>query len=278
MSNLQFTNSSLVEYTRLSPNYNSPRKDMDNPNPETRRTYTADDLCRITPHMVVGQLSVESLGAIFANPKREASSNYGIGYDGKKALYVEEKNRSWCSSSPNNDNKAITIECASDKTSPYAFNAKVFNSLIELCVDICKRYNKTKLLWINNRTNALAYKPAPNEMILTVHCWFANTPCPGDWLMGRMNELAEKVTAKLANGKGTLMYRVQIGAFKVKENANNMLERAKLAGFRDAYITEDNGYYKVQIGSYKLLENAKKQQQLAISKGFKSAYIVKAYV
>lgn len=176
------SNSSLVSYTKLSPNHSG------------QRTMKID---RITPHCVVGQCSVEVLGNVFAPASRQASSNYGIGVDGRVGMYVEEKNRSWCSSSSANDQRAVTIECASDTEAPYAFKDVVYNKLIDLCVDICKRNGKTKLLWFGDKTKTLNYTPASNEMVLTVHRWFANKSCPGDWMYSRMGDLANKVTAKL---------------------------------------------------------------------------------
>lgn len=176
------SNSSLVSYTKISPNKNSPRN------------HAID---RITPHCVVGQLSAESICGCFASPSRQASCNYGIGYDGRVSLCVEEKDRSWCSSSAANDNRAITIECASDRTAPYAFNNAVYESLINLCVDICKRNGKSKLLWFGDKTKTLNYSPKSDEMVLTVHRWFANKSCPGDWMYARMGDLAAKVTARL---------------------------------------------------------------------------------
>lgn len=176
------SNSSLVSYTKLSPNHSG------------QRTMKID---RITPHCVVGQCSVETLGNIFAPESRQASSNYGIGVDGRVGMYVEEKNRSWCSSSNANDQRAVTIECASDTEAPYAFKDVVYNKLVDLCVDICKRNGKTKLLWLGDKTKTLNYTPAANEMVLTVHRWFANKSCPGDWMYSRMSDLANKVTAKL---------------------------------------------------------------------------------
>lgn len=182
---MSYTNSSLVSHTNLSPNNSG------------ARTHAID---RITPHCVVGQCSVETLGNIFARSSYQASSNYGIGYDGRVGMYVEEKNRSWCSSSYSNDQRAVTIECASDTTEPYTFRDVVYQKLITLCVDICKRNGKTKLLWFGDKTKTLNYEPKSDEMILTVHRWFANKSCPGDWMYSRMGELAEKVTAQL-NGK-----------------------------------------------------------------------------
>lgn len=178
----KYTNSKLVEYTKLSPNNSG------------TRTHAID---RITPHCVVGQCTIETLGNIFYPSSRQASSNYGIGKDGKVGMFVPESKRSWCSSSSANDQRAVTIECASDASAPYAFNNTVYNKLIELCADICKRNGKTKLVWISDKTKALAYTPKSNEMQITVHRWFANKSCPGDWLIGKMNDLVSKVNAKL---------------------------------------------------------------------------------
>lgn len=176
------SNSKLVSVTKLSPNHSG------------LRTHTID---RITPHCVVGQLSAESICNCFTSPSREASCNYGIGTDGRVALVVEEKNRSWCSSSNANDQRAVTIECASGLEEPYTMNRKVYKSLVNLCVDICKRNNKTKLLWFNDKAKALNYSPKSNEMVLTVHRWFDNKSCPGNWLYGRLDKLAKTVTKKL---------------------------------------------------------------------------------
>ena len=177
------SNSPLVTYTKLSPNHSG------------QRTHSID---RITPHCVVLECSVETLGSIFLPTSRQASCNYGIGADGRVGMFVEEKNRSWCSSSASNDQRAVTIECASDATEPYAMQDAVYQSLIKLCVDICKRGGKTKLLWLGDKAKTLSYSPAPDEMVLTVHRWFANKSCPGDWLYSRLGALAETVTEHLA--------------------------------------------------------------------------------
>ena len=181
---MAYTNSPLVSYTKLSPNHSG------------QRTHSID---RITPHCVVGQCSVETLGNIFLPTSRQASSNYGIGVDGRVGMYVEEKNRSWCSSSAANDQRAITIECASDNTEPYAFKDVVYQRLIELCTDICKRNGKTKLLWLGDKAKTLNYTPKSDEMVLSVHRWFANKSCPGNWMYARMGDLASKVTAALGS-------------------------------------------------------------------------------
>lgn len=177
------SNSSLVSYVSISPNKT------------VGRTSSIDT---ITPHCVVGQISAETIGNVFRPTSAQASSNYGIGYDGKIGMYCEEKDRSWCTSSSANDNRAVTIECASDTIHPYAFKDIVYKKLIELCVDICKRNNKTRLLWLGDKNKTLNYRPEPYEMILTVHRWFANKSCPGDWMYSRMGDLANKVTAQLS--------------------------------------------------------------------------------
>ena len=177
-----YTNSGLVAYKKLSPNHSG------------QRTHSID---RITPHCVVGQISAESLGDWFAKSSTQASSNYGIDKDGRVGLYVEEKNRSWCSSSSANDQRAVTIECASDTSEPYAFRDAVYKKLITLCVDICKRNGKKKLIWFGDKDKTLNYSPKSDEMVLTVHRWFANKSCPGNWMYARMGDLASKVTAQL---------------------------------------------------------------------------------
>lgn len=179
---MAYTNSPLVSYTRLSPNNSG------------TRTHAID---RITPHCIVGQWTAKKGCDFFVNESRW-SCNYVCGIDGV-GLSVEEKNRSLCSSSPANDSRAVTIECASDLSEPYAFRPEVYNRLIDLCVDICKRNGKKKLLWLGTLAMTEAYTPKSDEMVLSVHRWYQpDKSCPGNWLMSRMDELAEKVTMKLA--------------------------------------------------------------------------------
>ena len=222
---MAYTNSSLVAYTKLSPNHSG------------ARTHTID---RITPHCVVGQCSVETLGNIFLPTSRQASCNYGIGADGRVGMYVEEKNRSWCSSSNANDQRAITIECASDTTEPYAFKEVVYNKLVELCTDICRRNGKTKLLWLGDKDTTLNYVPKSGEMVLTVHRWFANKSCPGNWMYARMGDLASKVTAALdGNAEST--------------TTTTTAQTSALYRVRKSWADS-----KSQKGAYKILANAKK--------------------
>lgn len=171
--------SKLVSYVKKSPNFT-----------KGRVNYT-----RFTPHCMVGQLSVETCGEIFAKSSRKASSNYGIGSDGRIACYVDEENRSWCSSSSHNDNRAITVECACDLKTPFAFNDKVWNSLVNLAVDVCRRHGKKRLTWYGK--DGINRTPASDEMILTAHRFFNNTACPGDWFFAREAQFAKEVTAIL---------------------------------------------------------------------------------
>lgn len=176
-----YTNSPLVDCVKMSPNHSG------------KRTHRID---RITPHCVVGQCSAERIGDCFP-AGREASCNYGIGYDGRVCLIVDEANRSWCTSSNANDQRAITIECASDSTHPYAFKDACYKKLVKLCIDICQRNGIKKMLWINNKEKALNYEPKAGEGIFTVHRWYANKSCPGDWMYNRMGQLCDEVNAGL---------------------------------------------------------------------------------
>lgn len=209
------SNSSLVSYVKISPNKTSPRN------------HAIDT---ITIHCVVGQCSVETLGDIFAQTSKQASSNYGIGPDGRIGMYVEEKDRSWCSSSRSNDHRAITIEVASDTTEPYAVTDAAYESLIKLCADICKRNGIKKLLWKADKSLI----GQVDKQNMTVHRWFANKSCPGEYLYSRHYDIANRVNAILGSSNeekpvsSEQMYRVrkswndpksQIGAFKVYDNA-----------------------------------------------------------
>lgn len=225
------SNSSLVCYTKISPNKNSPRN------------HAID---RITPHCVVGQLSAESICGCFTSASVKASCNYGIGTDGRIALCVEEKDRSWCSSSSVNDNRAVTIECASDKSEPYTMTDAVYNSLINLCVDICKRNGKNKLIWFGDKDKTLAYSPKSDEMILTVHRWFKNKSCPGNWLYSRMGDLATKVTVRLGGTTTTAEEKFTFSPYKVKVTANTLnIRRGAGTNYAQAGTIRNGGVYTI---------------------------------
>ena len=217
------SNSSLICYTKISPNKSVPRSKA---------------IDTITIHCMAGQLSVETCGNVFAPTSRKASSNYGIGPDGRIGMYVEEKDRSWCTSSSANDNRAVTIEVASDSKHPYAVTDKAYKALIDLVTDICKRNGIKKLVWStskNDRVNHL------NGCNMTVHRDYANKSCPGDYLYNRHGQIAEEVNKRLgsSSGGGTQtghMYRVrktwadagsQVGAYSVLANAKKECDKHK---------------------------------------------------
>lgn len=179
------TNSNLVDYVRISPNRNSPRK---------------APVDTVSIHCMQGQLSVETCGSLFAQPSRQASSNYGIGKDGRRGMYVEEKDRSWCTSNAKNDHRAITVEVASDKTAPYKVTDAAYNSLIVLLVDICKRNGIKKLVWSTNKNTRVNHLNGAN---MTVHRDYKAKACPGDYLYDRMSDIANKVNAKLSGTVAT---------------------------------------------------------------------------
>lgn len=179
------SNSPYVSYTKISPHRNSPRN------------HAID---RISIHCVVGQVTMQSLGEIFQT--KAASSNYGVDRDGHVGMYVEEKDRSWCSDSPDNDNRAVTIETASDVSEPYRVNDAAYQTLLNLCTDICKRNGKKKLLWLGDKAKTLAYTPKSDEMVLTVHRWFnPGKSCPGTYLYERQGAIAAEVTRRLSESE-----------------------------------------------------------------------------
>lgn len=254
------SNSPLVNYTKISPNKSSPRNHK---------------IDTVTIHCVVGQCSVETLGNVFAPASRQASSNYGIGYDGRIGMYVEEKDRSWCSSNAANDNRAITIEVASDTKEPYAVNAKAYAALIDLLVDICKRNGIKELVWSTNKADRVNHKNGCN---MTVHRDYANKSCPGTYLYERHAQIASEVNKRLGSTNikpapekpSGGLYRVQTGAFKSKANADAMLAKVKAKGF-DTYMVKVGDLYKIQVGAFKVKANAEatlKKLQAAGFSGF----------
>lgn len=255
------SNSPLVNYTKISPNKSSPRNHK---------------IDTVTIHCVVGQCSVETLGNVFAPTSRQASSNYGIGYDGRIGMYVEEKDRSWCSSNAANDNRAITIEVASDTKEPYAVNAKAYAALIDLLVDICKRNGIKELVWSTNKADRVNHKNGCN---MTVHRDYANKSCPGTYLYERHAQIASEVNKRLGSTNikpapekpSGGLYRVQTGAFKSKANADAMLSKVKAKGF-DTYMVKVGDLYKIQVGAFKVKANAEAMMKKLQAAGF-SAFI-----
>ena len=207
-------NSSLVDYTLISPNKTSPRN---------------KPITKITIHHMAGNLSIEKCGNIFVNPTRKASSNYGIGSDGRIGLYVDESDRAWTSGNRENDNQAVTIEVANDVVGGiWHVSDKAMESLILVCVDICKRNGIEKLIYTGDKTGNL-----------TMHKWFQSTTCPGPYLESKFPYIADEVNKRLGvveTDEETILYCVQAGAFKNRDNAEKLVSKLKAAGF-DAIIT-----------------------------------------
>lgn len=174
-----YTNSKLVSYKKISPHKTSPRNHK---------------IDTITIHCMAGNLSVETCGNVFQT--RQASSNYGIGSDGRIALYVDEKDRSWATSSSSNDNRAVTIEVANDggADTGWHVSGKAMKSLIELITDICKRNDIKELKWSTNKSDRVNHKNGCN---MTVHRDYAAKSCPGDYLYGKHSYIASEVNKKL---------------------------------------------------------------------------------
>ena len=179
---MRYTNSELVSYTNLTNNKSNGRK------------YK---LTRLTPHVFVGQVTVKR-GVDYFMTSDQSSCNYVIDKDGKIGLSVEEKNRAWTSSSSDNDNRAITFEIASNTKHPYEITDAAYSAMIDLMVDICKRYGKKRLLWLGSKEATIAYAVKDDELVLTAHRWFAPKACPGDYLYNRYGEIAETVTKRLS--------------------------------------------------------------------------------
>lgn len=236
MSGIQiFSNSKLVSYTKISPNKTSPRNHV---------------IDTITIHCVVGQCSVETLGDIFAPTSRRASSNYGIGYDGRIGMYVEEKDRSWCSSSSSNDNRAITIEVASDTTDPYAVNDKAMSALIELVADICRRNNIKELKWKGDKSLI----GQVDKQNMTVHRWFAAKSCPGDYLYNKHSYIAKEVNKKLGVVSSSASSEKINSSASVSSSNDSSTILSSINTLTQKGIIDSSSYWKANYKNLKSLD------------------------
>ena len=219
------SNSSLICYTKISPNKT------------VNRNHKIDS---IAIHCMAGNLSIETCGALFAKSATKASSNYGIDSKGRIAMYVEEKDRSWCTSSSAVDNRAVTIEVASGASSPNEITDKAYKALIELLADICKRNGIKKLIWSNKKEDRVNHKNGCNMLC---HRDYANKGCPGDYIYSREGKIAEEVNKKLGvktttstSSADEALYRVrktwkdtstQLGAFHDLKAAKEVAKKNK---------------------------------------------------
>ena len=203
------SNSPLVTYTKLSPNHSG------------RRNHVIDT---VSIHCMAGNASVETCGALFADPSRKASSNYGIGSDGRIALYVDEANRSWCTSSASNDHRAITIEVANNGGAPdWPVSDKAYAALLDLLTDICRRNGIKKLLWRGDKSLI----GQVDKQNMTVHRWFAAKACPGDYLYNRHGEIAAEINRRL-EGEEKPMDIAKLISEMTNEQAYQLMQKAEL--------------------------------------------------
>lgn len=179
------SNSPLVTYTNITKNKTSPRK------------HAIDT---ITIHCIVGQWTAKQGCDYFATTDRECSANYVVGRDGSIGLSVDETDRSWCSSNRDNDNRAVTIEVASDTAHPYAVTAEAYAALIDLVTDICQRNGIARLVWSTNKADRVSHSNGCN---MTVHRDYAAKACPGDYLYERHGAIAAEVNKRLGSGSPT---------------------------------------------------------------------------
>lgn len=260
------SNSSLVSYTKLSPNCDHPRN------------HAID---KITIHHMAGNLSVETCGNLFSKPSYEASSNYGIGSDGRVGLYVDEGDRAWASASPSNDNRAVNIEVANCATGDWPVSDAAYSKLIDLCVDICQR----------NGIKALNYT-GDADGNLTEHRMFTATACPGPYLHKRMGRIAAEVNSRLSAQPAKSVDEVAREVIRGEwGNGSDRRQRLKAAGYDydtvqdrvNAILTGDepeqpapaepeqpatNKRYRVQVGAFANRENAERMLAKLKAAGF----------
>lgn len=227
------SNSSLVTYTKISPNKTSPRKHK---------------IDTISIHCAVGQFTAKQLLNLSNftkyDPKLGSSCNYAIGYDGSIGLGVEEKDRSWCSSNKANDHRAITIEVASATKHPYEVTDKAYKALIKLLADICKRNGIKELKWKADKSQI----GQVNKQNMTVHRWFANKACPGEYLYSRHGQIAKEVNRLL-----TSEYKVRVVIKDLNIRKGPGIEYPKTGAVTGpgvfTIVQEKNGWGKLKSGS-----------------------------
>lgn len=241
------SNSGLVNYTKISPNRTSPRRNK---------------IDRITIHHMAGNLSVETCGNVFAPTSRQASSNYGIGSDGRVGMYVEEKDRAWTSSSGANDHRAVTIEVADNAGAPgWGCSDKAMAKLILLCADICRRNGINHLTYTGNTSGNL-----------TLHKWFAATDCPGAYLESQMPTIASEVNKLLASGATTYTWKGATASGKTESTgttskpASSGTSGISIVERKSGYMFNPNVVRKGSKGTSVLL-----LQEILRARGFKGA-------
>ena len=245
-----YTNSSLVDFVLISPNSTNPRNNK---------------IKKITIHHMAGNLTVERCGEVFQPTSRQASSNYAIDSEGRVGMYVEECNRAWTSGSRDNDNQAVTIEVANDEIGGnWHVSDKALAKLILLCEDICKR----------NDIEEINYTGDVNGN-LTMHKWFQATACPGPYLESKFPYIAAEVNKLLSAEEPktqSVLYKVQVGAFLLKKNAEKLKKELDQKGI-SSIVKKEGLYYKVQTGAYKVKANAEAMKKRLANLGYKAIIV-----
>lgn len=213
-------------------------------------------------HHMAGVLSAEQCGRIFQQAGRGASANYGIGKDGEVGLYVDEYNTAWANANWDSNCKSVSIELSNSSASGnYPVSDVVLNKAIDLIADIFKRNNLGKCVKGQN---------------LVWHSMYSNTYCPGDYIRGKLDYIVDKVNEKLGLNSNVSsndnLYKVQVGAFSKKENADNLANEIKNKGI-DTYIVKIDNLYKVQCGAFANVDNAKNMAKTLNNMGY-DTYIV----
>jgi len=225
-----------------------------------------EKISKITIHHMAGQIGAEACARMHRDGNREASANYYIGPDGTICAGVSEDRRAWTSSSGWNDQRAITIEVSNNSGAPnWTISDASYKALIKLCADICKRYNITP-----------AYT-GHTDATLTVHNMYSATACPGPYIMKLLQNW--QIQNDIKREMGTLpkpqpqpdpkkLYRVQVGAFKKKGNADNLAKKLKGQGY-DVIVKQVGEFYKVQVGAFSVKKNAQAMYDKLVKDGYK---------
>lgn len=225
------SNSKLVVYTKLSPHCTKPRQGK---------------IKGISIHTMAGPGSVEGCGQVFQTS--EASSHYGIGPDGRIGQYVLEENRAWCCSHKV-DHEVVTIEVSSIQSyeEPYECTSAAFESLIDLCVDICQRNGIKKLIWKEGKQYCPAFTGnwAVCNMVPHRYTTDKGKSCPGNYLFGKYGEIAERVNARL-KGEDEDMDINKLLAEMTDEQAYEIVRKAEMHAHTlpDDEWSEKEGWFK----------------------------------
>ena len=295
----KMSNSPLVVHTNISPHRNSPRN---------------QPIRKITIHHNAGNITLESLGAHLARPATQASYNYGISTDGRIGMFVEESDRSWGSSSPANDHQAIVIGVANNGGHPdWPISDNAFESLINLCVDICQR---NQGIVQSNGLPGLTYDGTANGS-LTRHNMFVNTICPGPFLQARFPEIANEVNRRLGVSKLPLttpgtqpatmpiespapttspqqtaapattvhptlpqlstsntIFSVRVGAFDNRAEADIVRDRLRVSGYPDAWTVPNGNIWQAQVASGPNFDGARRIADALKVQGFEDVVVI----